>query len=706
MKNKKKATGIYQTPLEKKQKNIALFFFIYCLAIIPFFNLNTLIDPAVSSKFTALAAGMIFFIFLYVFINLKYKSTINLSPFKKLIFPVLLVYIVFPGLSVFNAINPSEAVFDFLKNGVIFIFFLFSTLLLVNSKILPSVIARIIVVFSFLILLVGLFQTFNVVAHEPIRYAVTRKVYGVFMNKNLYSQMLFLTLPFNLFGFYVFRNRWKTLCSFNLAVTFFLIVILFTRSVWLAFITSSIFTLAFVSIYNYKKKNDLIVFGKRITGVLIFILAAITVVFLLIAVSQISNTSKSLIKKDISTSKGRIVMWKKSLEMFKGHPVFGVGGGNWKILIPDYGVYDELRFSGKKRFQRPHNDYLWILTEYGIIGLLAFVSVLIIGLFYLVRIIDLSENKEDRLFYLLLFFGLTGYLTFSFFSYPKERIEISIYFYFILSLIVAKHFQLTANKTTNTSAGNFLFIMLPFVIILLTASYAGVKRIQGESHARRAIDALHSNRFETAINEIDKGYSWFYSMDPTATPLLWYKGLANFRKGNAREALNNFLAASAINPFHSHTYNSIGIVYATEGNFVKAKEYFLNSLKLRPYSTETIVNLAKIYIQGQNYGEAYQVLKKVKPNSKNTSFKIIMVKVLDYKIDQLADSIRETKIRDYILKVKGSKANTFSIYQSSAKKGRSFKSQFLNDVATDMMQHDTILNNNQLKQLNKFLIRK
>ena len=83
-----------------------------------------------------------------------------------------------------------------------------------------------------------------------------------------------------------------------------------------------------------------------------------------------------------------------------------------------------------------------------------------------------------------------------------------------------------------------------------------------------------------------------------------------------------------------------------------------------------------------------------------------MVKVLDYKIDQLADSIRETKIRDYILKVKGSKANTFSIYQSSAKKGRSFKSQFLNDVATDMMQHDTILNNNQLKQLNKFLIRK
>mgnify|MGYP001265377981 CR=1 FL=1 len=42
--------------------------------------------------------------------------------------------------------------------------------------------------------------------------------------------------------------------------------------------------------------------------------------------------------------------------------------------------------SGNVFFQRPHNDYLWILTETGILGLIGYMMIFIILINYAVRI--------------------------------------------------------------------------------------------------------------------------------------------------------------------------------------------------------------------------------------------------------------------------------------------------------------------------------
>jgi O-antigen ligase len=46
--------------------------------------------------------------------------------------------------------------------------------------------------------------------------------------------------------------------------------------------------------------------------------------------------------------------------------------GNWKVWIPSTGIHDELEARSNTRIQRPHNDFLWIWTENGSIGLLLF----------------------------------------------------------------------------------------------------------------------------------------------------------------------------------------------------------------------------------------------------------------------------------------------------------------------------------------------
>jgi tetratricopeptide (TPR) repeat protein len=405
------------------------------------------------------------------------------------------------------------------------------------------------------------------------------------------------------------------------------------------------------------------------------------------------------------SSPGRIAMWDSSIEMFGDHPFLGVGGGNWKIHISKYGVYEQLKFNGKKRFQRPHNDYLSVLTENGVFGLLAFIGFLFLNLFYLIKIVFLIENREERLFYLFLFSGLAGYLVFSFFDFPKERVELNIYLFFILALATAKYQSLKPGTFGSIRTKGFMVNAFPFLLVLGAALFFGIKRMKGEIQTQKAIEALHAQQYDSAIRGIKNSYSWYYQMDPTSTPVLWYKGLANFNKGNKEKALRNFNNALLINPYHSHIYNSIGVLYASEGNFTKAKAYFLQSLKLRPYAAETLINIAKIYNQEEDYNAAYQALRKVSYRNKTDAFKINIVKALDYRIDELADSVPDKKISNYILKLKKSKPNTLKIYKSSRREDHSFSEQFLNQVAIDLIQNDNTLSREQLNELNSFLFR-
>ncbi len=70
---------------------------------------------------------------------------------------------------------------------------------------------------------------------------------------------------------------------------------------------------------------------------------------------------------------GRLYAWQAALELWKSHPVIGVGPGNFEILSP--GIQERLGAS----FVTPsaHNTYLRVLAENGIFGLVSLVIPLI-----------------------------------------------------------------------------------------------------------------------------------------------------------------------------------------------------------------------------------------------------------------------------------------------------------------------------------------
>ena len=79
-------------------------------------------------------------------------------------------------------------------------------------------------------------------------------------------------------------------------------------------------------------------------------------------------------------SSGRSDLWKVGYEVFKAHPIAGVGIGNFIVVEPHYAL--QSGFLDRPGYinitpQIVHNTYLQLLAETGVIGLLAFVAVIV-----------------------------------------------------------------------------------------------------------------------------------------------------------------------------------------------------------------------------------------------------------------------------------------------------------------------------------------
>ena len=114
--------------------------------------------------------------------------------------------------------------------------------------------------------------------------------------------------------------------------------------------------------------------------------------------AAITNTTEWVSGKKENTSAGsRLEMWKASYMIIKENPLIGIGRGNYKqhkqILI-DQGKIDR-SISG---YKHPHNEYFTNFVEMGIVGLLAFILVMLTPIMYFLNIFKYSPfDKEERL---------------------------------------------------------------------------------------------------------------------------------------------------------------------------------------------------------------------------------------------------------------------------------------------------------------------
>jgi len=102
-----------------------------------------------------------------------------------------------------------------------------------------------------------------------------------------------------------------------------------------------------------------------------------------------------------ASATGRQDVWTVSIEMFKDHPVAGIGTGNFQVIEPRYATRNINLPRADLVVTTPkvaHNTYLHVLTELGIIGFTAFMGIILGALGLAWRAIrTLKERGERRL---------------------------------------------------------------------------------------------------------------------------------------------------------------------------------------------------------------------------------------------------------------------------------------------------------------------
>ena len=620
---------------QKLSNPINLYFLLVStIIIIPIVFSTKTTDPNLAPRLLAL--GLIILIFSLLNLIKTKADRPQLDFIRLFIFPVFVLYFLWSVFSLSQAINPAEGLFDITKTFLSIALLVFATQVFIQYKNAISFLVKSVIIASLIATLIGFYQYFNNVAGNT-EYDLLMALYeikGLMAHKNQFAISLFLMLPFTLFGIYKFKKWWWRFSIYSTLMILLNIVILQTRSVWIAtfvFILSFGFLWLIFSLKNNLKNNSGLLKKGLIVGVIFIVIGLGSLL-----IFQKSGTLK-LVKYQVSSifdtnshnNQGRLQMWGTTWNLAQDNLLLGVGAGNWRIaIIPYY----KLNFGATyQNWQRPHNDFLWVLTEKGIVGLLLYFLLFLIVVVYSIKVLFKENDNDKRLLTILMISGIGGYLVIALFTFPIERINHQVYLMLMIAVIVSMYYKQPA-KPKQMTEKSFKGIHLAVIIITIASIYYAGILFRSEVYVLKINKSMNTGNPKQILKYADKAFSKMTTIDRYAMPIHIYKGIANIQLHNYKQANEDLLIALDYFPNQTAVFINLAIVSSEMNDSKKAISYLQQSLELHPNYETNLYNMISVYYKDKAYEEAYITLLKCNSKKPNTKYPAYM-KVLKEQID-------------------------------------------------------------------------
>lgn len=613
------------TMITKIAKTLPL---LLLILVIPLLKSSYTLDQGLLIRFIGLQ--LIVFLMLAMMLMNRGRNILLLR--SSLLF-ICFLFVFYTGIHLLWGNVYSDSIFDWLKN-VSYFLLLFFLIQLYSYNELKNGLPVYLSLLGIVLTTLGAAEIFQLVQSGKLSIPLsTYQVKTVFGHRNLYAQILFLSFPFQVYQVFAAKNRFLKILQVVFAVvTLFLLIILSNRAVWFALVAG----FGLVIIFDFWRKKKKITSPVFKVGNLKFLSIFLFVTILLSGffftyftrTSEAEEHFSNIIKFEKGSGKDRLELWERTLKIIEEKPIFGCGAANWKIEMLKYGSKGLVSENNITFYQRPHNDFLWIFSEFGILGGLLYLFAFLWAFASLISRIKTVKDRSNVLFNYAILYSLIGITIFSFFSFPHERIVHNILLSLFFAVIIVGHYK---DKTLISIPKQGLFKMVFFSIsalLLFVSITFGYQRFISESHTKKALIAKMENRHSTVINEINKANSPFYQMDPLSTPLSWYKGLAWYQIGQTDSAAVYLQKAKQLNPYHVHVLNNLASAYARKGETNQAVKTYKEALNIYPDFEEASLNLCAVYYNAGQTDNAFAVLKEIDINSQNPKYKTFLAIVL------------------------------------------------------------------------------
>jgi O-antigen ligase len=439
------------------------------------------------------------------------------------------------------------------------------------------------------------------------------KVFGLFGNVNYFAEYLIIPLPIAIALFFVSKNKInKILLSISILAMGGTLIATFTRGTYLGLGISIIFM--FILYLIIRGKN----FIKEHKKIFIFILALIILITFLFALPNPLNKSGTVISKikgRISIARlsnefsfgRRIAIWKFTGMIIEDHPLLGSGLGTFKYNSLNYQAkfFDQ----GENRSLYPygiadkaHNEYLQLWAELGIIGLGAFIWIIISFFICGAKLLKKTKDNYKEGLIIGLMGGIIAVLVEGLFGFPLHQPATIVLFWLALALIGVGEGNEDKNKEKEIN------------ISQKNSDSNEEERVKNRKQKQKDIDKNDSSiyRFKPLLYIIIILLSIFAFMGiirPFVAQTYWYKGFKEIKKENWNEAIKIYEEALKWDPYLGEVYYDIGKILQNKELYGIAGEYLEKAAKYIDHP-DLPLDLAIIYLKSGMLDEATIKLKQ------------------------------------------------------------------------------------------------
>lgn len=449
------------------------------------------------------------------------------------------------------------------------------------------------------------------------------EIVGISGHKNLYASFISFCFMLSLYGVNLLRNKWKVLSIFSMALMLFILFFLQTRAVWLG-----LFVFVYIMFFLFLIKKRVKTFSMKntyVTFVLLMILFNVFLIFIMPFLTQ--HSDKKIIEAydienvtDLGTFRERMVIWQKTYEVIDANFWLGVGADNWKVVHTKFEVPDVYKVTDKHViFQRPHNDLLWIFSEYGIIGMNLFLAFVFLQFAFLLKLF-LSKGERSVL---ILASSIVAITVISFFDFPKERVEHMILIVIIYAISI-RHI-LDSKEIRYITVSNHTIVTKSFVIGLLCTVVILFFNLKGDMYFFKLYEARMKSNHSLVIQYGQKMNKVFYNLDHTSVPIDWYVGNAYASLGHYDSAFQSFKSAYQYAPYNPYVLNDLGSAFYYLQEVDSAIFYFLKSTKINKRFNEPKLNLMALYINEEKFEEALYWNETITSDSERRSYYLELI---------------------------------------------------------------------------------
>lgn len=283
----------------------------------------------------------------------------------------------------------------------------------------------------------------------------------------------------------------------------------------------------------------------------------------------------------------RVLIWEGTFRMIAAHPFLGSGPGSFQVAYPPYRLPE---YFGNPHAvdstAHAHNEFLEIAAETGILGLAAFLWVLIIFFIKGIDIVREEAARSQRVLTMGLISGVAGLLATNLVGVNLRFPSSAIFFWLALGLVMSQ----------SPVTGYTLLPLHPCRHRRARAGTGGLRVTNFSLPLRRVI-------FGFALL-LMVGAGWQAVAKPFLADMYFQRGI-NYRKaGDWEKAISGYRKAVELDPYFVKVYYRLGFAYASIGDMDRAISAYGRVKELAPYYARVDRNLGFIFFKKRDWEKA------------------------------------------------------------------------------------------------------